>query len=139
MALSDTCSDALDDLQNDMVGYADWGYSTKELSRIVNAMFELGTFMVRQDIPPEFSLDKVENAVDRVVLGILLQKAHDQNCKNICSVLAEIAKLNARLNQSVESMISDLTSESRLLDVTKNPHILSQIQEIKRLKDIKAD
>lgn len=139
MALSDSCFDALNDLQYDMVGYADWGYSPKELNRIVNAMFELGTFMVRQDVSPEHSLDNVENAVDRVVLGSLLDKAHDQNCENICSVLAEIAKLNARLNQSIESMIGDLTSESGLLEVIKKPHILSQLQEIKKLKEIKTD
>ena len=139
MALSDTCFEALDDLQNDLVGYADWGYSPKELNRIVIAMFELGSFMVRQDIPPDSSLDKVDDAIDRIVVGILLEKAHTQNCKIICSILAEVAKMNARLNQSIESMVDDLTSESRLFDVIKAPHVLNQLQEIKKLKEVKTD
>ena len=139
MALSDTCFEALDDLQNDLVSYADWGYSPKELNRIVIAMFELGSFMVRQDIPPDSSSDKVDDAIDRVVVGILLEKAHTQNCKIICSILAEVAKMNARLNQSIESMVDDLTSESRLFDVIKAPHVLNQLQEIKKLKEVKTD
>jgi hypothetical protein len=139
MALSDTCFEALDDLQNDLVGYADWGYNPKELNRIVTAMFELGSFIVIQDIPPGSSLDKLDDAIDRVVVGNLLEKAHTQKCEIICSILAEIAKMNVRLNQGIESMIDDLTSEPRLFEVIKAPHVLSQLQEIKKLIEIKTD
>jgi len=135
MALSDTCFEALDGLQNGLVSYADYDYPSTELSRIVTAIYEVGEFMVRQDIPPNSPQVNVQEILDGVVVANILDKAYAEKSVKICSVLAGVAKINSRLNQSIESMIKELSSKERLLDVIKDPRLLDQLKEIKKLKD----
>ncbi len=89
MALSDTCYEALETLKDDLIGYADWEYSPVELGRIVNAMYELATFMVGQDLPPNSPKDNLNEIVDGVVVASMLDKAHNEKskkrgCPNFC-------------------------------------------------------
>jgi hypothetical protein len=134
MALSDTCFDALDRLQNDLVEYAEWGYNPTELSRVITAMYELGEFMVRQDIPPSSTVN-IEEILDGVVVANILDKAHKENCENICEILAQVAKVNSKLSKSIDAMFEALSSKERLLDVLKDPRLFEQITKIKKIKN----
>ena len=135
MALSDTCFEALETLQDGLVNYADDDYPPTELSRIVTAIYEVGEFMVRQDIPPNSPPVNVQEILDGVVVANILDKAYAEKSVKICSVLADVARINSRLNQSIESMITELSSKERLFDVIKDPRLLDQLKEIKHLKD----
>jgi hypothetical protein len=135
MALSDTCFEALETLQDGLVSYADDDYLPTHLSRIVTAIYEVGEFMVRQDIPPNSPPVNVQEILDGVVVANILDKAYAEKSVKICSVLADVARINSRLNQSIESMITELSSKERLFDVIKDPRLLDQLKEIKHLKD----
>ncbi len=135
MALSDTCFEALESLKDDLIGYADWDYSPVELSRIVNAMYELATFMVGQDMPPNSPKDNLNEVVDGVVVASILDKAHKEKSEKILSVLASIAKVNAKLSNSIDAMVENLSSKERMLDVIKDPRLMEQLKEIQKLRN----
>ena len=52
MALSDTCSDTLHELGKELVWYSDWGYKPEQLIPVIDALYNLATFMYGQDTPP---------------------------------------------------------------------------------------
>ena len=54
MALSDVCSDTIHSLADDLVNYADWGYSAKQVSHVVDAMYCLAELGFSLDTPPGF-------------------------------------------------------------------------------------
>ncbi len=134
MSLSDKCLEALENLQNDFVSYADWDYEVEELSRIVQAMYELGTFFVRQNFPPDLSLNPIDEIIDEFVVIGILEKAQAENSAIVCSVVAEISKVNPRLNQGIDSLFKKWSSEEKLFDVIKKPHLFSHLQEIYKIK-----
>ena len=135
MALSDTCSDVLITLKKDFVNYADYNYDPIEMSKIITAMYELSSFMVRQDFSRNAPLDKIQEVIDGVVVAGILDRATEANCENICVVLANVAKVNQTLKDSIENMIKILSSKERLLDVIKDPRLMNQLEEIKRLAE----
>ena len=135
MALSDTCAEALTTLREDLVGYCDWGYNPSELSRIISAIYELAEFMIRQDVPPRTPADNIVEFVDGAVVASILDIAHEKDENAICKCFAEIAKINTKLSDSIDRMISELSDKERMFDVIKDPRLLNQLSEIKRLRD----
>ena len=131
MALSDTCSEVLEELQSEFVSYADWSYSPVELNRIITAMFELAYFMARQDIPPDRPINALDNAVNNIVIVNILAKAKTNNTESVCDNLSSICKLNQRLQEGVEALITKLSSQEGMLEVLKDPYIYDQLNKIK--------
>ena len=133
MALSDTCADALNELQRDFVDYADWNYNPVELNRIINAMYELSEFVIRQDLPPNSNLDNLQEIIDKVVVASILDMAEKDGVTVICKVLAEVAMVNKKLEKSIKDMLKKLLSKEGLFDVIKTAQLLGQLQEIDKL------
>ncbi len=134
MALSDTCAEALERLKTDIVDYANWDYPPTELSRIINAMYELATFMVVQDLPPKTQTDVLNEIVDGVVVASILDKAHKEKTAKFLPLISSIAKVNSRLSASIDVMVTTLTSQDASSHVNKDPRLLDQLKEIQRLK-----
>jgi hypothetical protein len=133
MALSDTCSDALYELQNDFVGYADWNYKPSELSRIVNAMYELAEFMIRQDVSPHAKLEHLEEIIDGAVVARIFDIADEEGVNEVCGVIAKVAKENTRLAKSIQSMRAALTAKENLFDAIKAARLLEQLNEVDKI------
>ena len=133
MALSDTCADALNELQRDFVDYADWNYNPVELNRIINAMYELSEFVIRQDLPPDTNLDNLQEIIDRVVVASILDMAEKEGVTVICQVLADVAKINTKLEKSIKDMLKKLTSKEGLFDVIKTAQLIGQLKNIDQL------
>ena len=133
MALSDTCADALNELQRDFVDYADWNYNPVELNRIINAMYELSEFVIRQDLPPDTNLDNLQEIIDRVVVASILDMAEKEGVTVICQVLADVAKINTKLEKSIKDMLKKLTSKEGLFDVIKTAQLIGQLKNIDKL------
>jgi hypothetical protein len=134
MALSDACFEALNTLQDEMVSYADWEYAPSELSKVVEAMYELASFFARHDIDPDASQEKLEGMLDGIIVANILDKAHEEECDCIGQLLADVAKVNPRLSQSIDNMTKKLSSKEHFFDAIKNARMLSQLNEIKKLK-----
>ena len=133
MAMSDTCSDALRDLQLGFVNYADWNYNPVELNRVVNSMYELSEFVIRQDLPPDTNLDNLQEIIDRVVVASILDMAEKEGVTVICQVLADVAKINTKLEKSIKDMLKKLTSKEGLFDVIKTAQLIGQLKNIDKL------
>ena len=133
MAMSDTCSDALRDLQLGFVNYADWNYNPVELNRVVNSMYELSEFVIRQDLPPDTNLDNLQEIIDRVVVASILDMAEKDGVTVICQVLADVAKINTKLEKSIKDMLKKLTSKEGLFDVIKTAQLIGQLKNIDKL------
>ena len=95
MSLSDTCAETIATLRGAFVQHADWGYSASELNRIINSIYDLADFMVRQDVSPRAPIEKVNEIVDGVVVAGILDTAHDGKVDGVCKTLAEISKVNS--------------------------------------------
>jgi hypothetical protein len=98
-------------------------------------MYELATFMVGQDLPPNSPKDNLNEIVDGVVVASMLDKAHNEKSKKILTVLASIAKVNTMLSNSIDDMVENLSSKERMLDVIKDPRLLDQLKEIQKLRN----
>ena len=131
--MSDTCSDALRDLQLGFVNYADWNYNPVELNRVVNSMYELSEFVIRQDLPPDTNLDNLQEIIDRVVVASILDMAEKEGVTVICQVLADVAKINTKLEKSIKDMLKKLTSKEGLFDVIKTAQLIGQLKNIDKL------
>lgn len=135
MALSDTCFEALDNLQTDFVGYLDWDYPAEKLSNIIDAMYLLGEFMVDQDMHPGAPENYKKHHLDGVVIGALLDKAFQAEADEIIDVVAQVSEVNSKLNRSIEDMISNLLLNKNELKDEGN-RLLDQLQSIKAIKSI---
>ena len=133
MSLSDSCVDALDLLQNKFVEYASWGYSPNSLNHILNAIYSLSEFVVSQDVSPRAPRDKVRELIDGVALARLLDKAHEKQSNDVCNALGGIVSLNKVLELSLEEMIAKLSMKENLLEVIKDPRLMNQLHEIRRI------
>ena len=131
MALSDTCADVLDTLATDLIHYSTMGYDPKELSKIITAMYELSSFMVTHDMPPDRPINALDNAVNNIVIVNILAKAKTNNTESVCDNLSSICKLNQRLQEGVEALITKLSSQEGMLEVLKDPYIYDQLNKIK--------
>lgn len=117
MALSDTCCDALNDLQDDFIHYSKWGYSPKQLSKITKAMYELSSFIIKQDVPSTLKGFNLEKIIDSMVIDQLLKKANSSGNKDFSKILAEVAEYHPRLDKGIRTIFSQIPSEQYMTEV----------------------
>lgn len=132
MALSDTCSDVLSTLTNDLVHYSSLGYNPKELSKIVTAMYEISSFMVRQDLPPSIVEENIDTFLDNCVINNLLQVADKNGEIDFPEILAKIAQHNSRLKQGINSMLGVLSNKNNTFHLIKDSRLFDQLSSMNR-------
>lgn len=111
MALSDSCFDALSNLQDEFIHYSEWGYSPKELSKITKAMYELCAFILKQDLSPNMKPRNQDKFVDSGVIDQLIKKANATGKQEFIKVLADVAKYHTRLDRGIQTIFSQIPSE----------------------------
>ena len=132
MALSDTCADVLDTLATDLIHYSTMGYDPKELSKIITAMYELSSFMVTHDMPPDVVVNNLNMFLDNCVVDNLLQKAEKSGDNDFPEVLAGIARHNLRLKQGINNLINQLSNKDNTFELLKDSKLYDQLCAIKR-------
>jgi hypothetical protein len=73
MAMSDTCYETLGSLSSDFMHYIDWGYDGKDLSLVVDSMYNLAKFGVLHDNFDRPTDEWLAEAAHRVVISSLLE------------------------------------------------------------------
>ena len=132
MSLSDTCANVLDTLATDLIHYSTMGYDPKELSKIITAMYELSSFMVTHDMPPNMTTYNLDLFLDNCVVDNLLQKAEKGGENVFPEVLAGIARHNLRLKQGVNNLINQLSNKDNTFELLKDSKLYDQLCGIKR-------
>jgi hypothetical protein len=130
MALSDKCSDALQDLRINFLGHFADGYTDEELSSLVDSMCGLAKFVILQDgfeSPSENFLDRASN---RVVIESMIEDASEETVDGLCKRLVGIAKHNNRLGQGIDELIKKAESRYGLFDAISEPLIYLRLQKL---------
>ena len=135
MALSDVCYEVIDELQKSIIRNLDREYSAEELSHIIDAIYDLGTFSIQQDCWSSAENKEVNLIMDEIVLFGLIDEAYETKSKQVSMIFAGIAKVNSKLCQSITNMIEHLTMKDQLFEAIKTPHRLELLKEIKSLMD----
>lgn len=136
MALSDTCNDTLDTLQNDIVSYSEFNYNISELNKLFNAMFEMASFSVKHAYPFAMFDNKRNIFTGNLVIYGLLDKTSSENINSVLSIISEVAKINSRLSETLIEMLNYLHQSETVVDVDKYNVLIKQLTEILRLKNI---
>jgi|LauGreDrversion4_2_1035121.scaffolds.fasta_scaffold223995_2 hypothetical protein len=136
MALSDTCSDTLHQLGEGLVRYSDLGYKPEQLIPIIDALYNLATFTVRQDTPPEMSITDPSIGISRVVVGAILGVELDHDCGKksaaaILTLLPQIAKIHPKLAKSLDEVYVELAGKPENFLTKMFPNMLTKLEAVR--------
>ena len=106
MALSDTCSEALNTLQNDLINYSNWKYKAEELNCIFKSMYELASFIVINDFPFDEYDDRREIFIGNLIIYGLLNRTTADNVDEILIMIAEVSKINDLLRSKISKILN---------------------------------
>ena len=140
MALSDSCSDVLNDLAKELVWYSDWGYQPEQLIPVIDALYNLASFTVGQDVPPGMLKHDPELGISRIVIGAILGvELKDDEIGRACSaeilqLLPEISRVHSRLSKSIDDVHAEVSKNAESFMIKMNPEILNQLTEIMKNK-----
>jgi hypothetical protein len=139
--LSDVCSDTLHSLGEDLVNYADWGYSPKQVLYVVDAMYSLATLGAQLDTPPDFIHPNPELALHSIVLGAILE-TEDETNKELdvakLKMLSDLSKIDKRTAHGLNLINKEVVENPTSFILKFNPKLLQQLTEIKKFQDIKS-
>ena len=140
MALSDTCSDTIHSLANDLVNYSDWGYSPRQVKHVVDAMYSLATLGSQLDMPPNFEHPNPKLLIHNLVLGSILETEHE-SCKELgeakLKMLSELSSIDIRTANGINAIYKDVTENPESFTWKINPNVLIQLNAIRRIQQVK--
>ena len=137
MALSDVCSDTIHSLADDLVNYADWGYSAKQVLHVVDAMYNLAELGFSLDIPPDFVHPNPDLAIHNIVLGAILEAddvAYEEAEEAKLKMLADLSNNDARTAEGLDLIYKDVVENPESITKAINPNILEQLNRITNYK-----
>ncbi len=137
MAMSDTCYETLGSLSSDFMHYIDWGYDGKDLSLVVDSMYNLAKFGVLHDNFDRPTDEWLAEAAHRVVISSLLEDMEIGNVDVACEQIASIAKHNVTLAEGIEYLATGLQQKSSLFDAIAEPVMHRRLQKIAAYKAAK--
>ena len=139
MSLSDSCYEINSELAEVFARYADWGYSVVNLTSVIDAMFEVSKVASSLDVPPFLQDKEREQAVDQMVMRLVILELLDKNRSNVDDKkavrdkLAEIASQHPRLLQSIIHVYSWRNSSKQKASVDQKDDAFFDIHELYRL------
>lgn len=130
MAMSDTCYETLGSLSSDFMHYIDWGYDGKDLSLVVDSMYNLVKFGVLHDNFDRPTDEWLAEAAHRVVISSLLEDMEIGNVDVACEQIASIAKHNVSLAEGIEYLAKCLKQKGSLFDSITEPLLNERLTKI---------
>ena len=130
MALSDRCSDALQDLRINFLGHFTDGYTDEELSSLIDSMYGLAKFMILQDNFESASQDFLDRASDRVVIESMIEDASEEMVDGLCKRLVGISKHNNLLGQGIDELIKKAQGRFGLFNAISAPSIYLRLKKL---------
>jgi hypothetical protein len=106
MALSDTCSEALNTLQDDLINYSDCDYKAEELNCIFKSMYELASFIIINDFPFDEYENKREIFIGNLIIYGLLNRTTAENVDKILIMIAKVSKINELLHSKISKILN---------------------------------
>jgi hypothetical protein len=137
MALSDTCSDTLNELGRELVWYSDWGYKPEQLIPVIDAMYNLATFTAGQDSPPNSTNTNPSIGISRVVIRAILGAEMDddelgqKSAATILTLLPKISKVHSKLAKSLDDVYIEITTNTDSFMTKMYPNILSKLESVR--------
>jgi hypothetical protein len=110
MALSDNCAVALDELVNGVVDYGNLAYPTKDISKLIKAVYEISELIISYDASPNTPTIVKDTMVSNLVVNSFLTKLDNRNSSVITTKLARVAKRNIRFKNSIDEVFSSYSS-----------------------------
>lgn len=117
MALSDSCSDLLDDLSNTIAQYACFKYEIEDYVPLINAIYCLAEFVAYQDFPIRQSSDELSKITNRIAIQkLLMAEAKVDDCggkvaTDMLMLLKILKNTHARLAVSLDQVYEEINSE----------------------------
>ena len=139
MSLSDSCCEINSGLAEAFVRYADWGYSVDHLTSVIDAMFEISKVASSLDVPPFVQDNERKQAIDQMVMRLVISELLDKNRSNVDDKeavrdkLAEIASQHPRLLQSIIHVYNWRNSSKQKASVDQSDDACFDIDELYRL------
>ena len=137
--LSDVCSDSLHSLGEELVKYSDWGYSSKQVLYVVDAMYSLATLGAELDTPPDFKHPHPELALHSIVIGAILDSEDESDKENAIAklqMIADLSRIDKRTAHGLEIINKEIIENPKSYILTFNPKLPQQLSAIKRLQCI---
>jgi hypothetical protein len=137
MALSDSCSDALDEIAQKVVWYSYWGYKPIEVIPVIDALYNLATFIAGQNSSPNMPNADPSAGISRVVVGAILGAEIDddeydkKSAAAMLTLLPGICKIHPQLAKSLDDVYIEITTNADSFMPEMYPNILSKLEAIK--------
>ena len=104
------------------------------VNKLTDAVYVLASYLISCDFSPSAPKDKLDEIKDQLIIGNILDKAHEIKNEKICECLAELCKQNSNLNDSIDRQYTFVNKAESLFDTIKNPYIKENIDKIYTLK-----
>ena len=137
MALSDTCSDTLHSLAEDLVHYTDWGYGPQQIAHVIDAMYSLATLGSQLDTPPDFVNPNPQLVIHSITIGSILETDDEDKEEGSIAklkMLAEVSKVHSLLASGLEAIYCEVMTNDDSIIAKINPSVISQLERIRKFQ-----
>lgn len=141
--LSDRCLDALNIVGDGVAWYSYVGYETADYIPLIDALYNLATFIAGQATPYPLNANDTAAVVSRYVVGAILgaelgddglgdDELGQNDTANILTLLPEICKVHPRLAKSLDDIYIEITTNADDSFMAKmHPTLLSKLEAVR--------